>query len=39
MIKHNVVELSGRDTSGDELTELIRAGACKLDQRGIVSRR
>jgi len=38
MIEHNVVGLSGRDTSGDELTELIRAAACRLDQRGIVSR-
>ena len=30
MNKHNVVELSGRDTSRDELTELIRTGARKL---------
>ncbi len=30
MNKHNVVELSGRDTSRDELTELIRDGARKL---------
>ncbi len=30
MSKHNVVELSGRDTRRDELTELIREGAGKL---------
>ncbi len=30
MSKHNVVELSGRETSRDELTELIRDGARKL---------
>ena len=30
MSKHNVVELSGRDTSRDELTALIRDGARKL---------
>ncbi len=30
MSKHNVVELSGRDTNRDELTELIRDGAHKL---------
>ncbi len=30
MSKHNVVELSGRGTSGGELTELIRDGARKL---------
>ena len=30
MSKHNVVELSGRDRSRDELTELIRDGARKL---------
>ena len=30
MSKHNVVELSGRATSRDELTELIRDGARKL---------
>ncbi len=30
MSKHTVVEMSGRDTSGDELTELIRDGARKL---------
>ncbi len=30
MSKSNVVELSGRDTSRDELTELIRDGARKL---------
>ena len=30
MNKHNVVELSGRDASRDELTELIRDGARKL---------
>ncbi len=30
MSKHNVVELSGRDMSRDELTELIRDGARKL---------
>ncbi len=30
MSKHNVVELSGRDGSRDELTELIGDGACKL---------
>ncbi len=30
MSKHNVVELSGRDTNRDELTELIRNGAHKL---------
>ena len=30
MSKHNVVELSGRETRRDELTELIREGASKL---------
>jgi putative transposase len=30
MIENNVVELSGRETNRDELTELIRAGARKL---------
>jgi transposase-like protein len=30
MVKHNVVELLGRETSRDELTELIRDGARKL---------
>ncbi len=34
MSKHNVVELSGRDTSRDELTELIRDGARKLISEG-----
>ena len=30
MSKHNVVELSGRETPRDELTDLIREGARKL---------
>ena len=30
MSKHNVVEMSGRDRSRDELTELIPDGARKL---------
>jgi len=30
MSKHNAVELSGRDTSRNELTQLIREGARKL---------
>ena len=30
MSKHNVVELSGRETGRDEVTELIRDGAHKL---------
>lgn len=30
MAKHNVVELAGRESARDELTELIRAGASRL---------
>ena len=30
MSKHNVVELAGREKIRDELTDLIREGACKL---------
>ena len=37
MSKHNVVELSGRETSRDELTELIRAGARKLISEALES--
>ena len=29
MSQHNVVELTGREQNRDELTELIRDGACK----------
>ena len=35
MSKNNVVELSGRDTRRDELTELIREGAGKLIREGL----
>jgi transposase-like protein len=35
--KHNVVELSGRETSRDELTELIRDGARKLISEALES--
>ena len=34
MSKHNVVELTGREQNRDELTELIRDGACKLIAQG-----
>jgi transposase-like protein len=37
MSKHNVVELSGRETSRDELTELIRDGARKLISEALES--
>ncbi len=37
MTKHNVVELSGRETSRDELTELIRDGARKLISEALES--
>jgi len=37
MNKHNVVELSGRETSRDELTELIRDGARKLISEALES--
>jgi transposase-like protein len=35
MSKHNVVELAGREKVRDELTELIREGACKLIAQGL----
>ncbi len=35
MSKHNVVELAGREQIRDELTDLIRAGACKLIAQGL----
>lgn len=35
MSKNNVVELSGRENIRDELTDLIRAGACKLIAQGL----
>ena len=34
MSKHNVVELAGREKIRDELTDLIREGACKLTSTG-----
>jgi len=37
MSKHNVVELSGRETRRDELTELIRDGARKLIREALES--
>ena len=37
MSKHNVVELSGRETNRDELTELIRDGARKLISEALES--
>ena len=37
MSKHNVVELSGRETVHDELTELIRDGARKLIREALES--
>jgi transposase-like protein len=37
MSKHNVVELSGRETRRDELTELIRGGARKLIREALES--
>ena len=37
MSKHNVVELSGRETVRDELTELIRDGARKLIREALES--
>lgn len=37
MSKHNVVELSGRDTGRDELTEFIRDGARKLVREALVA--
>ncbi len=38
MNEHNVVELSGRETSRDELTELLREGARKLIGEAVVTR-
>ena len=35
MSKNNVVELAGREKIRDELTELIREGACKLIAQGL----
>lgn len=35
MRKHNVVELARREKNRDELTELIREGACKLIAKGL----
>ena len=35
MSKHNVVELAGREKIRDELTDLIREGACKLIAQGL----
>ncbi len=35
MSKNNVVELAGRENIRDELTDLIRAGACKLIAQGL----
>ena len=35
MSKHNVVELTGREKIRDELTDLIREGACKLIAQGL----
>ena len=35
MSKHNVVELAGREKVCDELTELIREGACTLIAQGL----
>ena len=35
MSKNNVVELAGREKIRDELTDLIREGACKLIAQGL----
>ena len=35
MSKNNVVEIAGRGNIRDELTELIREGACKLIAQGL----
>ena len=35
MSKHNVVALAGREKIRDELTDLIREGACKLIAQGL----
>jgi hypothetical protein len=35
MSKNNVVELTGRGNIRDELTDLIREGACKLIAQGL----
>ena len=35
MSKNNVVDIPGRENIRDELTDLIRAGACKLIAQGL----